>query len=319
MTAHSHHSHHHHHGSPGHGHHDPGPGHAHGPGRRGQRRRLTLTLALTGTYMVAELVGGLLTRSLALLADAGHMLADVGALALSLFALWLAEKPAPPARTYGYYRIEILAALLNGAALLAVAGGIFLEAVERLGDPPAVLGGPMMLVALGGLLVNGLGLLVLHGGRGESLNLRGAWLHVLSDALGSVGAITAGVLIWALDWRWADPAASILIGALVIRAAWSLVREAVAVLMEGAPGHIDVDEVRDALRATEGVESVHDLHVWTITSGLVSLSCHVCSHEEVAPAELLSRLQAVLRGRFGIDHVTIQIEPPDFEEHRGIV
>jgi len=301
--------------------HAHGPGHSHGlaDARRGQRRRLAFTLAFTSAYMVAEVVGGLWTGSLALLADAGHMFADVGALALSLFALWLAEQQAPPDRTYGYYRIEILAALANGAALIAVAGGLFLEAVERLAAPTPVLGGPMMIVALGGLAVNGVGLAVLHAGREQSLNLRGAWLHVLSDALGSVGAIVAGALIWAFGWSWADPAASILIGLLIVRSAWALVREAVAVLMEGAPGHIDVDELRDALRGSEGVESVHDLHVWTITSGLVALSCHVCAHDHVLAHELLARLQTLLSARFGIDHVTIQIEPPDFEEPRGVV
>jgi cobalt-zinc-cadmium efflux system protein len=301
--------------------HSHGLGRSHGlsGGRRDQRRRLVLTLAFTSAYMLAEVVGGLWTGSLALLADAGHMFADVGALALSLFALWLAEQQAPPDRTYGYYRIEILAALANGAALIAVAGGLFLEAVERLAEPPPVLGGPMMLVALGGLAVNGLGLAVLHAGREDSLNLRGAWLHVLSDALGSVGAIGAGALIWAFGWSWADPVASILIGVLVVRSAWALVREAVAVLMEGAPGHIDVDEVRNALRSSDGVDSVHDLHVWTITSGLVALSCHVCAHDDVPARELLAQLQGLLRARFGIDHVTIQIEPPDFEEPRGCV
>lgn len=301
--------------------HDHAHGHAGvaGGSRRGQRRRLALTLALTSSYMVAEVVGGLYTGSLALLADAGHMFADVGALALSLFALWLAEQSAPPDRTYGYYRIEILAALANGAALIAVAVGLFLEAAERLADPPEVRGGVMMVVAVGGLLVNGLGLLILHTGRDQSLNLQGAWLHVLSDALGSVGAISAGALIWAFGWRWADPAASVVIGLLVVRSAWSLVREAVAVLMEGAPGHINVDEVRAALGEAEGVESVHDLHVWTITSGLVALSCHVCAHDHVATRELLGRLQELLRTRFGIDHVTIQIEPLDFEEPEGVV
>ena len=268
--------------------------------------------------MVAEVVGGLWSGSLALLADAGHMLADAGALALSLFALWLAERPAPTDRTYGYYRMEILAAMANGAALVAVAGGIFFEALERLGAPTEVQGGAMMAIAAGGLAVNGIGLAILHSGRDQSLNLQGAWLHVLSDALGSVGAILAGALVWAFDWRWADPAASIVIGVLVVRAAWSLLREAVAVLMEGAPGHIDVDEVRAALRGTEGVESVHDLHVWTITSGLVSLSCHVCAVEDVPPRDLLTRLRALLSERFGIEHVTIQIEPPDFEESQRL-
>ena len=301
--------------------HDHAPAHGHAPtgARTGHRRRLALTLCLTVLYMGAEVVGGVLSGSLALLADAGHMFADASALALSLFALWLAEQPAPAHHTYGYYRIEILAALANGAALVAVAAGLFLEAFERLGAPPEVQGGLMMAIAAGGLVVNGLGLAILHSGRDESLNVRGAWLHVLSDALGSIGALIAGALILAFDWRWADPVASIVIGLLVVRSAWALLRETVAVLMEGAPGHIDVDEVRAALRGCDGVESVHDLHVWTITSGLVALSCHVCAHDDVPPRELLTRLQDLLRESFGIDHVTIQIEPPDFEEARSVV
>jgi cobalt-zinc-cadmium efflux system protein len=282
--------------------------------RSGRERRLALVLVLAAAYMVAEIAGGLWTGSLALLADAGHMGADVASLALSLFAAWLARRPAHPGRTYGYLRAEILAALVNGAALVAVAVGVAVEAAERLQAPAPVAAGPMLAIAVGGLAVNGVGLLLLRDGRHESLNLRGAWLHLLSDALGSAAAITAGVLVLAFGWLVADPLASLAIAALVVRSAWSLLRETVAVLMEGAPAHIDVDRVRDAIRAVPGVASVHDLHVWTITSGLVALSCHVRAAEGAGGAELLRSVQRHLREEFAIAHTTVQIEPDDFEE-----
>lgn len=295
-------------------------GHAHGrPGSAGLAPRLAATLGLVVVYMAAEVVGGLLTNSLALLADAGHMLSDAAALGLSLFALWVARRPPDPRRTYGYYRAEILAALANGATLVAIALFIFVEAYGRLGQPPAVLGLPMMAVAAGGLAVNLVGLWVLGAGRSESLNVRGAWLHVLTDALGSVAALGAGALVWGFGWDWADPVASVLIGLLVVYSSWELLREAVTVLMEGAPGHLDVDEVRDALLGLPGVRGVHDLHVWTITSGLESLSAHVVVGGGQAHEELLRRARAVLHERFEIDHVTLQLEPEGFEEHRSAV
>lgn len=304
---------------------DPGRGHRHAHlrehaplDRAGQRRRLLVALGLAAAYMVAEVVGGLLTGSLALLADAGHMLSDVAALALSTFALWLSERPAGDARTFGWHRVEILAALANGVALVAIALVVVVEAMERLAAPPPVLAGPMLAVATGGLVVNGIALAVLHGGRRASLNLRGAWLHVLSDALGSVGAIAAALALLVFDWRLADPIASIAIAALVVGSAWHLLRETVAVLLEAAPSHIDVAVLRDALCALPGVVSVHDLHVWTITSGMVSLSCHVQSAEHVCDAELLAAVQRLLRQRFSIDHVTIQIEPEHFEEEQRV-
>jgi cobalt-zinc-cadmium efflux system protein len=278
------------------------------------RRRLTLTLALAGGYMIAEIIGGLATNSLALLADAGHMFSDVAALGLSLFAVWVASRPPPAHHTYGYYRAEILAALANGAALVAVSFYIFGEAFERLGSRPEVKGGAMMCIALGGLGVNLAGLWILGGGRHENLNVRGAWLHVLSDALGSAGAIVAGLLIWAFDWRWSDPLASAFIALLIIYSSWRLLAESVSVLMESAPRGIDVDEVRAALLDTPGVMQVHDLHVWTITSGLDSLSAHVVAGEKESHPVLLRNLRNVLHDRFGIDHVTIQIEPKDFVE-----
>ncbi len=263
--------------------------------------------------MIAEVIGGLLTTSLALLADAGHMLSDVAALALSFVAIWLAERPATSRRTYGYYRSEILAALVNGAALLAVSVFIFVEAYRRFWQPPEVLGPLMFWIALGGLVVNGLSLKILHAGHHENLNLRGAWLHVLTDTLGSVGAIAAAVLIWTLGWNWVDPMVSVLIGLLIIYSAWRLVAEAVSVLMEAAPRGIDVDRVREAMLETPGVCSIHDLHVWTITSGLDSLSAHVVAEPEQPPGAVIRRLREVLEGGFGIPHITIQVEPPDFE------
>jgi cobalt-zinc-cadmium efflux system protein len=263
--------------------------------------------------MLAELAGGWWTGSLALLADAGHMLSDVAALALSLLALRLAQRPPSAARTYGHHRAEILAALANGALLVSVAVSISVEAIGRLGAPPEVRAAPMMGVAAGGLLVNLCSLLLLRAGSGSSLNLRGAWLHVWSDTLGSLGALGAGGLILAFGWRWADPAASLGIALLIVRSSWALLREAVAVLMEGAPGHIDVDEVDAAIRAARGVRSTHDLHVWTISSGLVALSCHVEAVAAVPPHEVLAELRALLKARFAIEHVTLQIEPEALE------
>jgi cobalt-zinc-cadmium efflux system protein len=279
------------------------------------KRRLGIALALAAGYMLAEIIGGLLTNSLALLADAGHMLSDVAALGLSLFALWMAERPPTARRTYGYYRMEILAALVNGAALVAVAIFVFLEACQRLVHPPEVKGAAMTAIAAGGLGVNLLSLLALSGVRDASLNLRGAWLHVLGDSLGSVGAIVAGALIWGFGWRWADPAVSAAIGALIVYSSWRLLSESVAVLMESAPRGLDVDAVRDAIRGVPGVASVHDLHVWTITSGMDSLSAHVVAADERTASPLLLEVRALLASRFGIHHVTIQIEPHDFAQH----
>jgi cobalt-zinc-cadmium efflux system protein len=298
---------HHHHG---HGHHH----HGHGTAGARNRRRLAITLVLAAVYMVAEAVGGWMANSLALLADAGHMLSDVAALALSLFAIWIAQRPATPQRTYGYHRTEILAALANGATLIAISLLIFVEAFQRIAEPQPVSGGLVMGIAVGGLLVNVLGLVMLHGGKDESLNVRGAWLHLLTDALGSVGAILGGAAVWAYGWFWADPLVSVLIGLLVIWSAWHLVRESVNVLLEGTPPHIDVAEVRAAMAEVEGVEEVHDLHVWTITSGMEAMSGHVVVGG-VAPrssSEVLAELHRLLHERFGLHHMTIQMETPEF-------
>src|SRR5262245_37318497 len=276
------------------------------------RSRLSWTLGLAAAYMVAEAIGGWLTGSLALLADAGHMLSDVAALGLSLFCMSMARRPPTSRRTYGYHRMEILAALANGAALVAISVFVLMEALHRLRRPPAVDAPVMMAIAVGGLLVNLAGLWILREGRDESLNVRGAWLHVLTDALGSVQAIAAGVLIWAFGWQWADPAASILIALLVVYSSWSLLKEATAVLMESAPAHMDVDEMRDAMMGIPGVLEVHDLHVWTITSGRESLSAHVVVEERRYNCDLLSEIRAALHDRFGIHHMTVQIETEAF-------
>ena len=285
--------------------------------RSTNERRLAAALALAAGYMVAEAVGGWLTNSLALLADAGHMLSDVGALALTLFAVWIARRPSRPQFTYGYYRTEILAAFVNGGALVAIAVGILLEAFQRVGAPPEVQGAGMLGIATGGLAVNLVGLWLLHEGRQAALSVRGAWTHVLADALGSVGAIAAALLILAFDWRWADPVASVAIALLVVWSSFRLLGEAVGVLMEGAPGHLDVDQIRDAIRALDHVAEVHDLHVWTITSGVVSLSCHAVKAPGASSAGVLSAIRDLLHARFGIDHVTVQVEEEDFVEESG--
>jgi cobalt-zinc-cadmium efflux system protein len=266
--------------------------------------------------MVAEIIGGYLSDSLALLADAGHMFSDAAALALSLFAAWIAARPATPQHSYGYYRAEILAALANGATLVAISIFIFIEAFQRFSAPAPVAGRLMLAVATGGLIVNILGLVILHSGKSQSLNVHGAWLHLLTDALGSVAAIVAGGLIWGFGWFWADPLASVLIGILVIFSSWNLIKQAISILMESTPGHLDVDAVRNAMHSAAGVREVHDLHIWTITSGMESLSAHVVlatGHEAYAALEELRR---ILHDRFGIDHITIQIEPVDQAECR---
>lgn len=278
------------------------------------QRRLTIVLTLAATYCVAEAVGGWLTNSLALLADAGHMLSDVAALGLSLFAAWIARRPPTARRTFGYYRAEILAALVNGATLVGITLLIFIEAYRRLRQPPEVEGATMMAIAVGGLIVNILGMRILSGGRQDNLNIQGAWLHTLTDALGSVGAILAGTMIWGWGWNLADPLASALIGLLVIYSSWRLLAEAVSVLMEHAPQGIDPDEVRNAMMQVEGVVEVHDLHVWTITSGMDSLSAHVVVVDCRQTETFLRQLREALHHRFGIEHITIQIEPTDFEE-----
>lgn len=270
-------------------------------------QRLGWVLALTASFMVAEVVGGLLSGSLALLADAGHMLTDASSLALSVFAMRMARRPANATKTYGYVRLEILAALVNGALLLVISGFIFWEAWKRLHEPVQIEGGLMLGVAAVGLLVNIAGAYLLHSHAGESLNVRGAYLHVLGDLLGSVGAIAAGLMILFTGWTPADPIISAVIGLLILFSAWNLVREATDVLLEAAPSHIDVEEVVQDLRGVRGLDHVHDVHVWTLTSGFVALSAHGVIDDPADHSRVLDEVQERMRGR-GIEHVTFQIE-----------
>ena len=294
-------------------HHHEGHTHAHGRASR-SRNRLRLVLVLTAVYMLAEALGGWWTGSLALLADAGHMLTDVAALALALVAMWFSARPATPSKTFGYYRLEILAALTNGVALVLISLLIFYEAYQRLGTPPSVKSGTMTLVAAGGLAVNVVCAWLLHGDHETDLNVRGAWLHIIGDALGSVGAIAAGVLMSVYGWYAADPLFSFLIGLLIVWSSWNLIRESTNVLLEGTPAHINLAAVEDSILETEGVEDVHDLHVWTITSGREALSAHVIHVEAIPQAELLKHLRTKLHDRFGLDHLTIQMETSAFED-----
>ncbi|HYD51374.1 MAG TPA: cation diffusion facilitator family transporter [Gemmatimonadaceae bacterium] len=298
----------------------PHCGHSHAGGASdGNARRLALVLGLVASFMLVEVVGGIWSGSLALLADAGHMLSDAGALTLALFALWVARRPPTRSHSFGYQRTEILAALAHGVLLVGIAINIVIEALRRVGTPRPIDGAVMSIVAAAGLLVNVASLAILHGGQRADLNVRGAWLHVLSDTLGSIGAIVAGLLVWTRGWHWADPVASALIACLVLLSAFGLLRDAVRVLMEAAPGHVDVGEVEAAMRTVPGVRSVHDLHVWTISSGLHSLSAHVALHPESAPQSVLTGLRAALRERFALRHVTLQLESPDFCDAEAVV
>jgi cobalt-zinc-cadmium efflux system protein len=271
-------------------------------------------LVLTAIYMVAEAVGGWMTGSLALLADAGHMLTDVAALALALIAAWFSSRPATSSKTFGYYRLEILAALINGVALILISLLIFYEAYHRWTNPPSVKSGLMMLIATGGLIINLACAWLLHGDHKDDLNVRGVWLHIIGDALGSVGAIAAGALMSLYGWYAADPLFSCFIGLLIIWSSWHLIRESTNVLLEGTPAHINLAAVEDAILQTEGVEDVHDLHIWTITSGREALSAHVIHVESFSQVEILKELRTKLSDRFGVDHLTIQLETPNFED-----
>jgi len=291
----------------------------HSRGRRvAARRPLTIALVITLTYLTAEVLGGLWTHSLALLADAGHMLTDAASLGLALFAIWLAERPAPAEKTYGYYRTEILAALANGVTLILIAFLIFYEAIRRFGAPPEVNSLPMLTIATLGLGANLLSGYVLFGSRDESLNLRGAFLHVAADALGSIGAILAGIVMLTTSWYLADPLISVGIGLLILYSSWNLVRESVDVLMEAVPSSIDLDALTRAVEADPQVADVHDLHVWTVTSGFYALSAHVVVRDggcDITDCQaLLERLRAMLRERFGVAHTTLQLEYSDLED-----
>jgi cobalt-zinc-cadmium efflux system protein len=310
MASHAHqHDHTHPHAHP-HTHRD---GRRHDHTREGSQRTLLIVLALTFGYMLAEAVGGYLANSLALLSDAGHMLTDVAALTLSLFAVRFASRPATPRKTYGFYRLEILAALANGVTLIVLSLLICVEAYHRLRRPESVQGWTLIWISTGGLAVNLVSAWMLSHSHDENLNIRGALLHVLGDLLGSVAAIAAGVMIIWRGWLWADPLFSVVISLLIIYSSWRLVADAVNVLLEGAPSHINAAAVEEAMRSSPGVRAVHDLHIWTITSGRHAVTAHVVINDARESYRILRELREMLARRFALTHSTIQIEDPTFD------
>lgn len=278
--------------------------------RDADRRTLMLVLALAGTFMFVEFAGGILANSLALLADAAHMLTDVAAVVLALLALRFASRPPTPEKTYGYYRMEILAALTNGVVLIILCFFILREAWERVREPVEVGGALMLGVAVAGLTVNVIMAFLLHRSAGESLNLRGAYLHVLGDLLASVGTITAAVIILLTGWHLVDPLISVVVALLILVSSFKLVRESLDILLEAVPAHLDLTEIRDAIEAIPDVEAVRDLHVWTVTSGYFAMSGHAIVRDLERSQPVLARIHDLMHEEFGIRHVTVQIEEP---------
>jgi cobalt-zinc-cadmium efflux system protein len=283
--------------------------HGHDHVRHGDSRLMLIVLAINIVMLVAGVVGGLVFDSLALLADAGHVLADVGAIALALFAAWIAARPTSPQRTFGFRRTEIFAALINGVTLVAVSVFVFVEAIARLSNPPDVEGAGVLIVGLFGLLGNGVATWLLMRGDRTNLNLEGVLRHSAADALGSLGVILAGLIVVTTGWNQADPLISIAIGVLILLGSWRLLREPFNVLMEAAPEGIDVEAVGQAICGVPGVREVHDLHVWTVTSGFPALAAHIRSDPSESADEVRERIEVVLHERFGLDHTTLQVVP----------
>jgi cobalt-zinc-cadmium efflux system protein len=296
-----------------------GHAHGHGSATADHRGRLALVLGLTLLVFVAQLVGGLVSGSLALVADAAHMLTDATGVAIALLASTLALRPPTPTRTFGLQRAEILAALANAVLITVLAGWVLWEAWQRWSDPPEVATGLMIAVATGGAVANAVSLLLLRPGSRESLNVRGAYLEVLGDLLGSCAVIAAGVVIALTGWLRADVIASFVIGLLILPRAWALLREVVDVLLEATPAGVDLEEVRRHLEEVEGVVDVHDLHAWTIASGVPVLTAHVTVDDACIDAgrggPVLDRLQACTAAHFGIEHSTFQLEPTGHRDH----
>ncbi len=294
--------------------------HLHHRHRAADSRRMAIVLWINVAMLAAGVVGGIVFHSLALLADAGHVLTDVAAIGLALIAAWMAARPANPQHTFGFRRGEILAALLNGFTLVAVAVFVFIEAVSRLSDPPHVHGAGVIVIGAASLLGNGAATGVLAGGDRDNLNLEGVLRHTAADALGALGVIVAGVLVLATGWDQADPVVSMLIALLILASSWRLLREPFNVLMESAPEGIDVRAVGSAMCAVPGVREVHDLHVWTVTSGFPALAAHIRSDPNTAPDEVREQIEAVLLERFGLEHTTLQVVPEpllQLEDRRG--
>ena len=275
------------------------------------RGRLLIVLGMVTVLLVVEIVGGLLTNSLALLADAGHMFTDAAGIGLALLAIWFAGRPATAEKSFGYYRIEIFAAVANAVILFGVAGYILYEAIRRFAQPPEVIGPPMLAVAAVGLAVNLVAMRLLRAGATTSLNLRGAYLEVMGDLLGSLAVIVAGVVIILPRWTPIDPIASVVIAALILPRTWSLLRDAVDVLLQATPKGVDLDVVRQHLMKAEDVDDIHDLHAWTLTSGINVVSAHVVMRPGADPAQVLDEVCACLTDDFDMEHSTIQLESAD--------
>jgi cobalt-zinc-cadmium efflux system protein len=286
----------------------------HGPRRA--TARLGIVLGLTAIFMVVEAVGGWAAGSLALIADAGHMLTDVGALSLTLLTAWMARRPASETKTYGYLRWEILAALVNGAVLFGLAGWVVIEAISRLHAPQPIRSGLFLAVAAAGLVVNAVSLRLLHDDHHDHLNTRAAYLHILGDLLGSGGAVLAAVIVWSTGWTLADPIVSIVLSLLILVGAWRLVRESTDILLEAVPAHISMVDVMAGMRQVAGVRGVHDLHVWTVTSGMIAMSGHAVVPDLEAHPGVLDEIRNAMQ-RLGIGHVTIQLETGEGCEEDG--
>jgi len=276
--------------------------------RSANKRRLAIVFGLTTTYMLAEAIGGLLTGSLALLADAGHMLTDAGALGLALFAIRYAERPATSQKSFGYYRAEVMAALVNAAVLLLISIYILYEAWQRFANPPEVMSWPMLIIAAIGMVVNFVGMRLLSGSAGGSLNMKAAYLEVLSDTLGSFAVIAASIIILTTGWYMADPIFGAVIGLFIVPRTWKMLKETAHVLMEGVPANVNLETVKQEMLKIPGVVTVHDLHVWTLTSGLDSMSAHVCVEDPTQGVTIVGELRQMLDQHFGISHTTIQVE-----------
>lgn len=297
--------------SHGHDHH-----HGHNHSHNANKKALLISFFLIATFMVVEVIGGIITNSLALLSDAGHMLSDAAALGLSLVAFKIGEKTANSSKTYGYKRFEILAAFINGITLLAISIYIFWEAYNRFLDPPNVSSG-MIIVAFIGMLINLLvAWILMRGDTSENLNMRSAFLHVLGDLLGSVGAIVAGLLILFFGWNIADPIASALVAILILISGWRVTKDSVHVIMEGKPANVDINLIEEKLLKIAGVVDVHDLHVWTITSDFPTLSCHLTVEDSIDRDALLQRASQLLQYEFGLTHTTIQLEGVNAKLHK---
>ena len=281
--------------------------HSHSPAA-GNKKKLAFVFGLTLFYLIAEVIGGILTHSLALLADAGHMLTDVAGLGLALFAIRFAERPATPERTYGYYRVEILAAVVNAVVLLGISLYVLYEALERFRNPPEVQSKAMLLVAVIGLVINIAGILILREGSQASLNMKGAYFEVLSDMLTSIGVIIAGVVMLTTGWYYADPLISAGIGFFIFPRTWMLLKEAVGVLLEGTPADVNPTALREAIGKVTGVTGVHDLHVWSLTSGVNAMSVHAVLADDAKHDDVLAAVRECVTHDFKIGHATVQVE-----------